>query len=295
MLPLAFADFAALHGLKCPVQLRIRNFFEESARSVLIDARLRLPDLNSLFDRYLHTGGFPLAVTDEATTSTVQSTTFEMFWDVVSGEIGRRGRDPVRAYRLLEQIVRSLGSRISWTSLAQAMDVGRSTAEDYLRMLARMFAIIIVHKYQLEKGGPHIGAEKKVYFVDPVLAYLPHRIRQSGALPGPPALVENTVIVSLFRSEERPLAEQFLLPQALFYWRSRSGGEVDALAGEGTIKDRVPVEVKYTRRFDRRDLAAMRRSFGRGMLVTADVFDLDDPDFPVLPAPLLLWLLGGEI
>lgn len=101
-------------------------------------------------------------------------------------------------------------------------------------------------------------------------------------------------MMALFRTEERPLAEQFALPQALFYWRSASGGEVDALAGEGAIRHRVPVEVKYQRNIDRRSLAPMRRAFGKGIVVTRDHLDLDDPALPFVPAAIFLWLLGGE-
>ncbi len=294
LLPLSFADYARIHGIAPIATLRIGDVFGDRARDVLTETRLYLPRLQPLFERYLRVGGFPAAVEDDAARGGVDDATLGMLWDMIAGEIGRQGRDPVRAFRLLEQAVRSLGSRTNWTALGQAMDLSRTTAEDYAGLLARMFAIVILHRYQLDRGGPHLGAEKKIYLVDPALASLPRRIRRVGLVPDEPALVENAVILALFRGEEQPLAEQFALPQALFYWRSKSGGEVDALAGDGPIPERVPVEVKYQRGLDRRALAVVRRSFSRGVVATADTLDLDDPRFPIVPAAVLLWLLGGE-
>ncbi len=105
-------------------------------------------------------------------------------------------------------------------------------------------------------------------------------------------VVENVVIMTLFRSEERPLAEEFEVPRALFYWRSQSGGEVDALAGAGPT--RTPVEVKYRATVDKREIATLTRSFQKGVVVTRDTLDLQDRHFPRVPAPLFLWVLSGE-
>lgn len=294
LLPLSFSDFAGLHGIEAPTVLRAADFLSGRSHEVLLDARLRLSALQALFERYLRVGGFPAAVEWEAVGGGLQDETIEMLWDMISAEVGRQGREPARAFRMLEQIVRSLGSRTNWTALGQVMDASRAAAEEYATLLARTFTIVIVYRYLLDRGGPNPSAEKKIYCVDPAFAYLPGRVRRVGLIPDIPGLVENAVMMALFRTEERPLAEQFALPQALFYWRSASGGEVDALAGEGAIKRRVPVEVKYQRSIDRRSIAPMRRAFGKGIVVTRDHLDLDDPALPFVPAAIFLWLLGGE-
>lgn len=294
LLPLSFGDFAGLHGFPARKTLRAADFLSDRSHDVLLDARLHLPALQALFERYLRVGGFPAAVEGDAAGGGLQNETLEMLWDMISAEVGRHGREPARAFRLLEQVVRSLGSRTDWTALGQAMDANRAAAEQYGTLLARMFAIVIVYRYQLDRGGPNPSAEKKIYCVDPAVAHLPGRVRRFGLIPDIAGLVENAVMMALFRTEERPLAERFALPQALFYWRSTSGGEIDALAGEGAIKRRVPVEVKYQRRIDRRSLAPMRRAFGRGIVVTRDLMDMDDPAHPFVPASIFLWLLGGE-
>jgi predicted AAA+ superfamily ATPase len=294
LLPLSFADYARLHGLTPPAVLRLPEFFEPRARDVLTQASLRLADLRALLDRYLHVGGFPTAVTAEAATGSVSDAVLRDLWLLIEGELGRRGRDPLRAYRTLEHAVRTMGQRTHWTALGEALGTNYHTAEDYATLMARAFALLILYRYELHRGGPQLRAEKKLYVVDPLLAYIPRRVRQVGLHPEEPKLVENAVAIALFRSDEQPLIEQFALPQGLFYWRSQSGGEVDFLAGHGAIADRIPVEVKYQTTVTGRDLAAMRRSFARGLLITVDALDLEHPPFLQIPAALFLWVLGGE-
>lgn len=294
LLPLSFADYARLHGLTPPAALGLTEFFEPRARQVLAQARLRLPEVRTLLDRYLHVGGFPTAVVTEAATGSVQDAVLRDLWVLIEGEVSRQGKDPLRAYRTLEHAVRTMGQRTSWTALGEVLDTRYHAAQEYAALMARAFALLILHKYELHRSGPQLRAEKKLYVVDPLLAYIPRRVRQVGLHPDAPGLVENAVAMALFRSDEQPLIEQFALPQGLFYWRSQSGGEVDFLAGRGALAERIPVEVKHRSTITGRDVAAMRRSFGRGLLITADVLDLEHPPFPEIPAALFLWVLGGE-
>ena len=294
LLPLSFADYARLHGLIPPAVLGLPDFFKSDTRELLTQASLRLPDLRPLLDRYLHVGGFPSAVIAEAAAGNVTDAVLRDLWLQIEGEVGRQGRDPLRAFRTLEHAVRTMGQRTNWTALGEALDTNYHLADDYANLMARAFALIVLYKYELHRGGPQLRAEKKLYVVDPLFAYIPRRVRDVGLQPVLPALVETAVAMALFRSDEQPLVEQFPLPQGLFYWRSASGGEVDFLVGRGAINDRIPVEVKYQATVTGRDVAAMKRSFSRGLLITADTLDLDHPPFLQIPVALFLWVLGGE-
>jgi len=291
LMPLSFADFARIHGSAPPLSARPTDFLKPELQEQLRPASLQLTTLQILFERYLRTGGFPAAVIDEHMRGAVSDTTLGQLWGLVESEIQRQRLDPVRAYRAIEHVVRALGSMTDWTGLGETLDADRRTAEDYARVLALTFVVLILYKWDPRRGGPQLRAQRKVYFVDPLFAMLPQRLRRSDAGPEVSALVENAVILGLFRSEEQPLAEEFALPQGLYYWKSRSGGEVNALVG---TKDRTPVEVKYREELDQRHVAALTRSFPRGVVVTKSMIDLQNRDYPRVPAALFLWLLSGE-
>lgn len=291
LLPLSFPDFARLHGLPPPVEVSARELLAPAVQDQLDQAQVHLPTLQVLFERYLQCGGFPAAVVDEHGSGQVADDTVRTLWTLIENEVQRQRMDPVRAFRAIEHVVRAMSGPTQWTSLAKTLDSDRRTAEDYARLLAHMFVVIVLHRSDPRRGGPLLRAQKKLYLVDPLIAHLPRRLRQSDASPNTAALVENAVITALFRGEERPLVEEFALPQALFYWKSKSGGEIDALVGARTG---TPVEVKYQEEVTRRDLAAMTRSFRSGVVVTRKTLDLSDRRFPRIPAAMVLWGLAGE-
>jgi predicted AAA+ superfamily ATPase len=291
LLPLSFSDFARLHGLVPPVELRVHELFARNGQAKVEQALVHLPVLQALFERYLQSGGFPAAVADEHTNGHVADGTLRMLWTLIENEVQRRRLDPVRAFRVIEHVVRALSHPTAWSSLAETLDADRRTAEDYARLLALMFVVLVLHRLDPRRSGPFLRAQRKLYLVDPLLVHLPHRLRQSSIPPNVPALVENAIIMALFRSEERPLVEEFAVPQALFYWKSKSGGEVDALVG---ARRGTPVEVKYQNNVTKRDVAALTRSFKHGVVATKESLDLSDSNYPQIPAALLLWVLAGE-
>jgi predicted AAA+ superfamily ATPase len=292
LLPLSFADFARLHGVAPPVEMAVSAYLDPAAQREIEPMLLHQPQLQGLLERYMRVGGFPAAVIDEHVSGRVAESTVRMLWEMIEGEAQRHRRDPVRLFRTLEHIVTSLSGPTEWTALGEAIDADRRTAEEYVRLLARMFLVVVLFRRDPRRGGPQLGAQKKLYLVDPLLAAVPARIRQARTEPNIPGLVESVVLTALFRSEERPLAEEFAVPRALFYWRSKAGGEVDALVGAG--RETIPVEVKYRAQVRGRDLAPLARSFPRGIVVTRDALDLSNPRFPRVPAAMFLWLLGGE-
>lgn len=142
----------------------------------------------------------------------------------------------------------------------------------------------------LRQGRDPLRAYRLLYLTDPLLAHLPARMA-GGHLPAVPALIETVVLMTLFRSVELGQAEEFFVPRSLFYWRSRAGAEVDAVCDRG--RARFGVEVQDRPRVDDRELAPLRRSFPRGLIITSTLLDLDDPALPKVPAAVVLWLWGG--
>ena len=65
------------------------------------------------------------------------------------------------------------------------------------------------------------------------------------------------------------------------------GKEIDFVV----LKDEsfLPIEVKYQSMINRSDYSTIKRSFGRGILVTKDIFLLDE-NIIGIPAPIFLLL-----
>lgn len=294
LLPLSFSDFARLHGLSPVLEVRPQQLLDTKVQDHLQELLIHLTTLQGLLERYLRCGGFPAAIADEHVSGQVSEITVRMLWDLIENEVQRQRMDATRAFRTIEHTVRALRYPTEWTALGGHLGADRRTAEDYVRLLAYMFTTLILHRLAPERLSPMLRAQRKLYLVDPLLTHLPRQIRQSEIVPDLPALVENIVITALFRSEERPLVEEFAVPQALFYWKSKSGGEVDAIAGAGPMRTRTAVEVKYQATISGREIAALTRSFPRGVVVTREALDVSDRRYPRVPAALFLWVLSGE-
>ena len=77
------------------------------------------------------------------------------------------------------------------------------------------------------------------------------------------------------------------MPQALFYWRSASGKEIDFLIRRAPAK--LPVELKYRQSITGRDTHVIRQSFGSGILLSRTTLARTGP-VRIVPAALFLWL-----
>lgn len=290
LLPMSFADFCAARGLPAPpARLDLAGFLEPAHDALLLQGRLHLEELETCLHLYARSGGFPRAVADAVRTGDVSPATLRTQWDVVAGDVERWGRDHLSALKLLERAGRSLGTPQSWRGLAAEMGVASPvTAEEYARLLAESFVLLLLHFWEPARQAWAPRKQKKLYFVDPAAARLPRMLL--GGMPLPlPAVVENLVAVALYRTAEQSPVEAFATPQRVFYWRSTSGREVDFVV---RLADRiVPVEVKYQTSISGYDREAVRRAFGNGILLTRAELDLSGP-VRTLPAALFLWMLA---
>jgi predicted AAA+ superfamily ATPase len=128
---------------------------------------------------------------------------------------------------------------------------------------------------------------KKLYAVDPLILQIPAAIEGS-APPTLPALIENLTAVALYRACETDLVESFRLPQALCFWRSSRDREVDFLAGPRPHQ--IAVEVKYQTRVGIQDTLTIRKTLGRGLVLSRQDLALTPPVRTIL-ASIFLALL----
>lgn len=303
-LPQSFAAFARAVDADIPPspRLTVADLCGLDGEALMRDMRAYAPALDAALERYLRFGGLPAAVAEAACGAREPSGEVKrVLYDSLVRELQRKGASVPAAQALLERVVRSLGSKISWSSMAREMDVplGRGTGRpshqtlrDYIELLAGGYFLFVTYFWRAGSQANEQSRDKKVFLADPLL----HAIALDGA-PGlaldTPALVENAVGMALLRRYESAdrLIETFILPECLHIWQTARGGEIDFVCGPRRELD--VVEVKY------RDdpglsaaAAAARAHPGRPVaMVTKSTFRVAER-YVLVPAHTLLWALG---
>lgn len=311
VLPQDFAAFAhALDGAtpRGP-GLNVAEILSADGSEALASAQVHLPALRRALERYLVFGGLPAAMAEAATGQTEPSEeTQRVLWDSLVKEAQKRGASIPAVEALLERIMRSLGSKLSWSRLAREMDVplGRPrrrpagahadprTVQSYVELLAVNYFALVLYFWKRDSGSGDMAKDKKVYFGDPLLQTI---VSGRVGLPrNPHAEVENALALALYRryepSERR--AENMPAPERLHVWGTRRGGEIDFVCGPREAIDAVEV-ADWASSLDRRKATAPARALpGRPALVaTRDEFELSGSS-KLVPAALLLWALSGD-
>lgn len=310
VLPQDFASFAhALDGATPHGPgLSVADLLSGDGREVLESARVHLSALRRALERYLLFGGLPAAVAEAAAGRPEPSEeTQRVLWDSLVKEAQKRGASMPAVEALLERIMRSLGSKLSWSRLAREMDVplGRPrrrgardhadprTVQNYVELLAVNYFALVLYFWKRDSGSGDVAKDKKVYFGDPLLQTI---VAGRVGLPrNPHAEVENALALALYRRYEprERCAENMLAPERLHVWGTRRGGEIDFVCGPRETIDAVEV-ADWSSSLDRRKATAPGRALpGRPSLVaTRDELEFGG-SVNLVPTALLLWALSG--
>lgn len=307
VLPQEFGPFArALDGtIPTGPGMSVADIVSPEGEAGLREARPHLRSLHRALELYLRFGGLPAAVAEAAAGRREPSAEVRtVLWDSIVREVQRRGASVPATQALFERVMRSLGSKVSWSRLAREMDVplgppsrgGRGgpdprTLQSYVEFLAVNYWALILYFWKPDSGSGALGRDKKVYFGDPLL----HTIaaERLGLPRDPHADVENAVALALYRRYEpvERRAENMIAPERLHVWGTRSGGEIDFVCGPREAIE--VVEVADWEHLNRQKATGPARALpGRPSLVaTRDELDFG-PTANLVPAPLLLWALS---
>jgi uncharacterized protein len=310
VLPQDFGAFARAVEPSIPpgLGLTIAEMLSDGGQAALLDARVHLPALQRCLERYLLFGGLPAAVAEAIAgaagpTEDVQ----RILWDSLVKEVQRRGATMPATQALLERIMRSLGSKVSWNQMAQEMDVrlssrnrrrskdapanDRRTLQSYVEFLAANYFALIVYFWKPDSGTNDLRRDKKIYFGDPLL----HTITadRTGLTRDVHADVENALALALYRryepAERSP--ENTKAPERLHVWGTRSGGEIDFVSGP---RDSIEaVEVADWNRLNRQKATAPMRALPNRPAIVATRHELEfGATAKLVPAAMILWALS---
>lgn len=296
-LTVSFRDFCRLaRRIDLPEEtLSIDEFFTPAGRELLQKLYRSHEALSAALGIYSRIGGFPAAVADQMSQGAVSQETVSTLWALIVHEIQQARMDPRAALKLIERAGISLGSTLSWQSAAEAMGVGsHNTAQDYTRSLAESFVLMTLYYWDMS-GGFEPRKQRKLYLMDPLIGQLPARLELGSRAPGEDGILECLVAIGLFRSASRQITQSEGSLSALGYWRSRDGREIDFVVPSRSAQDRavrIPIEVKGDSASEIKGAAiSIQRSFGRGIVATRSVLNLDGD---VLRVPVAVLLAALE-
>ncbi len=292
LMPLDFREFVD----KCsetPINVEHTSLKALFAEPKLIEklksqALVYLPRLTALFGQFLTFGGFPLAVESFLREGDLTRDIIETYLAVIRSDFEKVKKSRILLKQVLTRILSVGGAPVSWQSLAKTIDTpSYNTVREYSELLADSFLLTILYFLDRNKRSANPNKGKKFYFIDPLVLNLARHEVSSNLGHEFGLAVEGAVAAHLARSFEHHLFEGFGSLEKIFYWRSARGKEVDFVV----IHDEssFPVEVKYQNTISRSDYTTMKRSFGKGVLVTRNTFLLDE-EVVGIPAPLFLLL-----
>jgi hypothetical protein len=292
-LPMSFRDFCrSVRGIDLPEETAsIGEVAGEAGRMLLRRLYLHTEALQAAFGAYRQVGGLPAAIADYVAGGGVSSETFAMIWATLSHEIQQARLDTTAALKLLERVGVSLGSSLSWQSAAESMGAGsHNTAHQYAVALAESFVLLLVFHWSVG-GGFEPRKQRKLYFLDPLVGYLPATLAPGMRTPSADGVTEGLVATALFRAASEYVTQAEPALGALGYWRSSKGREIDFVVPDDTGDARgrrIAIEVKGDAPAAIRNaVLSIRRSFGRGIVATRTVFE-PESNVPLIPVPVLL-------
>lgn len=288
-MPMTFRDYVAARapGIRLGDTVPVQDLLTDAGRRAVTTLALRTAELDQYLEEYSRCGGLPAPVADMLTHRQLQPGTVTELWRGLSADVRRLDRSEDRLAKLLTRTVLSLGSLTNLTTVMEEMDVAKTTASEYVGLLARSFGLIALHQEDPKRAGERsLTKRRKHYFGDTAFAAIPAAL--GGPIPKPEALVENLLAIALFRHVERNALEAFAAPRTLFLWRSSNDREIDFVVHG---RPRLPVECKYGEEPRGKDYESMEKAFGRGILASRYRLSTDRAVLTV-PVGVLLTAIG---
>jgi uncharacterized protein len=290
LMPVPFRDYCRLIGVSGLPEigpLAPGGMLSAVARAAVAELSFWVNDLVDAWELYLRCGGFPRAIGDLLRTGDVTDGFVQDLWDVIRGDAIRvTSLGDADLLNLLARIADGISSPLNASAIGRDVGLGsHHSVNDRINDLAFAFQTWRCHQTD-PQGRPSTGAQRKVYFVDPLIALLPGLRNDAYRSPDVTKLSEQQIGLALARAAAGGRADLFVAGDAPMYERTKTGKEVDFVGAR-----QVPIESKYVELNWKSDARTVAAAHGRGILATRNVLDTDG-DVWAVPACVLVWLLG---
>lgn len=282
----ATSDFAQL-----PAEaVRPRDLLSPAGAAAVAALAPFFSDLDHAWQLYMRIGGFPKAVSDFVGSADVGPGFLRALWDVIAGDAFQStGMTEVEVATFLERLLVGLGSPLNASALARQVGLSDNHRVND-RIDALSFALMAWRCHQSRDGLPNLRAQEKVYFLDPLIARLPHLRDERRRDPEDSQLTEQQLGVLLLRAAGAG-PEALLEAGTVMYERTSSDAEIDFVGPDLE----TAFEGKYVDGPWRRAAQTIRARHERGVMVTRTVLDTSEMEGSrrvwAVPAGIVGWLL----
>jgi uncharacterized protein len=292
--PMSFRAFLATTrpGLALPEPVHPADLQAPAIRPLLEAIRFDVDEYDLAWQDFLTCGGFPRAVAEHRATGQVSATYLRDLAAWLRADVDPDAAPdslPILLSALTERATSPLNIRATAAQLGYTKD----TLPARLNRLVAGFAAVWCP--QRDAAGRVVaGAQPKLYLTDPLLAWLPSRLRAGLPEPAMTTLTEAALGVCLGRAIDALDEGRWVVGDTIGYARTGSQGEVDfapvpAPSPAGT-RETVAVEAKWIDVGWRSGARTIENKYNAGILATKSILDLDHPTWAV-PAPIVALLL----
>jgi hypothetical protein len=262
---------------------------------------------NLLLEKYLMTGGIPRPINEFSKSGRISEMTYRTYVDVVKGDLTRYGMNENYLRQILEQLIKTIGTPVGWSTLRKGTDVASSnTIENYVTALDSSFVLNFFYRMNAPERKPEYAKDKKVIFADPFFFHalngwvhgrdpFSFSIETLKSVEKKSILIEQAIGEHCIRLAYSMAREKqlFEYKRRVMFWRSKEDREVDfVIANNSKV---IPMEVKFQDSVSRENLyplADFRKvsSTRGGIVVSKDLLEKRD-GYSIVPASIFLLLV----
>jgi len=222
LLPIDFAEYVRLFG-----KIDSKQYDIQKVRSAMKANSLFSESVQSLFLKYLKTGGFPLPIVEFFTRGKISNRSIRTYLDWLKGDWRKIGRSDRYMKEVIAYILKARVTPVSWLNLARETSINSPhTAQSYVETLDNLFAVKILNMISPNSKVLY-RKNKKIHPMDPfiyqVFSYYTNE-----------TVLDETIVESCVASHLARISD-------VYFWRNSS--EVDAISIIG--EEQVGFEVKW--------------------------------------------------
>lgn len=279
LLPLTFSEYfkTTMYKITTFSIDEILNFDETKK----FELDLLTPDVEQSFYMYLESGGIPSVIECVNNNGDLDSI-LDSGWDTMIGDVEKEGLTRSKLMGVLEYLSQRLSQRFSWTSAASNVGIDTKTFQNYVDTMGYNYVAMTIKAIDKNSLLPLEKKQKKVYYYDNFV--LKNIERKFGIIQKKPAVIESVVAQNLVFKFSDWLEEGLCNLQNVGYWYSSGGKEVDF------IVNGIPIELKYQNVINRSDIMTIKKTFGKGIILSKKTLDLSG-DVKIIPVYIFLGII----